>query len=51
MNSLDFMEQGAEAKKKWVLYAASIHGGDLIVVLYRQIQEWPVPEAPWPVYG
>lgn len=37
-----FMEQGAEAKKKWVLYAASIHGGSLMVKkLYRQIQEWP----------
>lgn len=37
-----FMEQGAEAKKKWVLYAASIHGGNLMVKkLYRQIQEWP----------
>lgn len=37
-----FMEQGAQAKKKWVLYAASIHGGSLMVQkLYRQIQEWP----------
>lgn len=37
-----FMEQGAEAKKKWVLYAASIHGGKWMVQkLYRQIQEWP----------
>lgn len=34
---------GAEAKKKWVLYAASIHGGSIIVPkLLRQIQEWPV---------
>lgn len=32
----------AEAKKKWVLYAASIHGGSAIVpALYHQIQEWP----------
>ena len=37
-----FMETGAEAKKKWVLYAASIHGGERIIpVLYAQIQEWP----------
>lgn len=33
--------EGAPAKKKWVLYAASIHGGEQIVpVLYAQIQEW-----------
>ncbi len=37
-----WMEAGAEAKKKWVLYAASIHGGEAMVpVLYAQIQEWP----------
>lgn len=37
-----WMETGAEAKKKWVLYAASIHGGDVIVpVLHHQIQVWP----------
>lgn len=37
-----WMETGAEAKKKWVLYAASIHGGEaMIPVLYSQIQEWP----------
>ncbi len=37
-----FMETGAEAKKKWVLYAASVHGGELIIpVLHTQIQEWP----------
>lgn len=37
-----WMEQGAEAKKKWVLYAASIHGGDHIVKkLHHNIQEWP----------
>ncbi len=33
--------EGAPAKKKWVLYAAAIHGGDAMVpVLYAQIQEW-----------
>lgn len=37
-----WLESGAEAKKKWVLYAASIHGGMPIVdVFRRQIQEWP----------
>ena len=37
-----WMELGAEAKKKWVLYAASIHGGDTIVpTLHHQIQVWP----------
>ena len=37
-----WMEGGAEAKKKWVLYAAAIHGGEEIVPLFRkQIQEWP----------
>lgn len=37
-----WMETGAEAKKKWVLYAASIHGGERIIpVLHTQIQEWP----------
>jgi len=37
-----WMEDGAQAKRKWVLYAASIHGGEAIVpVLYHQIQEWP----------
>lgn len=37
-----WMESGAEAKKKWVLYAASIHGGESIVpLLHAQIQEWP----------
>ena len=36
------MEGGAEAKKKWVLYAAAIHGGEEIVPLFRkQIQDWP----------
>ena len=37
-----WMEAGAESKKRWVLYAASIHGGgDIIVKLQHQIQEWP----------
>ena len=37
-----WLESGAEAKKKWVLYFASIHGGDIIVPkLVHQINEWP----------
>ena len=37
-----WLESGAEAKKKWVLYFASIHGGDVIVPkLVHQINEWP----------
>lgn len=37
-----WLEGGAEAKKKWVLYAFSLHGGEgMVNVLYRQIQEWP----------
>lgn len=37
-----WMEAGAESKKRWVLYAAAIHGGDEIVKkLQHQIQEWP----------
>ncbi|MDE5892823.1 MAG: hypothetical protein K2H45_07880, partial [Acetatifactor sp.] len=37
-----WMEAGAEAKKRWVLFAASIHGGsDIIQRLHHQIQEWP----------
>lgn len=37
-----WMTAGAEAKKRWVLYAASIHGGaDIITKLQHQIQEWP----------
>ena len=37
-----WMEAGAEAKKRWVLYASSIHGGgEIIKRLYHQIQEWP----------
>ena len=36
-----FLAAGAESKKKWVLYAASIHGGSRIVsLLKRQIDEW-----------
>lgn len=36
-----WMENGAESKKKWVLYAASIHGGDEIVpTLHAQIKDW-----------
>lgn len=37
-----WIAQGAEAKKGWVLFAASIHGNeDMIPKLYHQIQEWP----------
>ncbi len=37
-----WMAAGAESKKKWVLYFASIHGGIRIVNrLKQQIQEWP----------
>lgn len=37
-----WMEQGAESKKRWVLYAASIHGGaEIVKKLQHQIQEWP----------
>lgn len=33
---------GAEAKKRWVLYAASIHGGtEIIKKLKHQISDWP----------
>ena len=36
-----WLKDGAQAKKKWVVYAAAIHGGEEIVpVLYAQIQEW-----------
>jgi len=36
-----FLEKGAEAKKKWVLYAAAIHGGRGIVAkLKHQIDDW-----------
>ncbi len=37
-----WLATGAEAKKRWVLYAASIHGGtDIIKKLQHQINEWP----------
>lgn len=37
-----WLENNAEAKKKWVLYAASIHGGEQIIpLIHHQIQEWP----------
>ncbi|MCM1065857.1 MAG: DUF4132 domain-containing protein [Eubacterium sp.] len=37
-----WLEAGAESKKRWVLYAAAIHGGNAIVEKMRhQIQEWP----------
>lgn len=33
---------GAEAKKRWVLYASAIHGGtDIIKKLQHQISDWP----------
>ena len=36
-----FLEKGAEAKKKWVLYAAAIHGGRGIVAkLKAKIDDW-----------
>ncbi|MDE6202248.1 MAG: DUF4132 domain-containing protein, partial [Lachnospiraceae bacterium] len=44
MNELfdKWLEAGAEAKKRWVLYASSIHGGpEIIRKLQHQIQEWP----------
>lgn len=37
-----WMDAGAEARKRWVLYAAAIHGGpDIVKKLQHQIQEWP----------
>lgn len=37
-----WLEAGAESKKRWVLYAAAVHGGaDIIKKLQHQIQEWP----------
>lgn len=37
-----WLEAGAESKKRWVLYAAAIHGGSAMVERLRhQIQEWP----------
>ncbi len=36
-----WLEMGAEAKKRWILYAFSIHGGEKSAsVLYRQIDIW-----------
>ncbi|MBR4026517.1 MAG: DUF4132 domain-containing protein, partial [Lachnospiraceae bacterium] len=37
-----WLELRADTKKKWVLYATAIHGGEAIIpVIYKQIQEWP----------
>lgn len=37
-----WLEAGAEAKKRWVLYAAAIHGGAAIIEKFKQqIKEWP----------
>ena len=37
-----WMDTGAPAKRSWVLYVASIHGGgDIVKKLHHQIQEWP----------
>ncbi len=37
-----WLELGAEAKKRWVLYAAAIHGGNEIIERFkRQLKEWP----------
>lgn len=44
MNELfdKWIEEGAESKKKWVLYATSVHGGgDIVVKLEHYINEWP----------
>ncbi len=39
---LRWLQSGAEAKKKWVLYAASVHGGqEIIPLLHQQIKELP----------
>ena len=43
MNELldKWLAAGGEAKKRWVLYAASIHGdGDIVRKLQHQIQHW-----------
>ena len=43
MNTLfgKWMDGGAEAKKKWVLYAVSVHGGEEIIPTFQhQIQAW-----------
>lgn len=37
-----WLEKGAESKKKWVLYFASIYGGtEMVQILKRWISEWP----------
>ncbi len=37
-----WLEAGAGARKRWVLYAAAAHGGGRMVEkIYHQIQEWP----------
>ena len=36
-----WLAAGAEAKKRWVLYAAAIHGGtELIPILHKQMKDW-----------
>ncbi len=38
-----WLATGAESKKRWVLYAASIHGGEEIIQkLQYQLKEWPL---------
>ena len=37
-----WLAAGAETKKRWVLYATAIHGGEeMVQKLQHQIQEWP----------
>lgn len=37
-----WLAAGAESKKRWVLYAAAIHGGSgMVTKLEHQIREWP----------
>lgn len=37
-----WLAAGAESKKRWVLYAAAIHGGsNMVAKLERHIREWP----------
>ncbi len=36
-----WLAAGGEAKKRWVLYAFSLHGGaDVVPALYKQIRDW-----------
>lgn len=36
-----WMEAGAEAKKRWVIYAAALHGdAEMTAELHRQIKDW-----------